>query len=245
MHILVIGAAGNDRDASRGQLPAVENILAFMAQRPGQQCYFYFIDPEHANCRGDMEKFRLYHERGIAHCMVPRNFRFATFHSDYRVGRDEEAFFIDYANLAASEFDLITSLGVNPSWSYLCPGCAGPRLNLSEAYARARTIPQYTIQGSLPVPAGLSPEYLRGIRRELESLLTYVRLLPSERGRQPPEWLMDQVGRDPGTWSVMREQAHATLAHFFNANGIADPDCTPLDQWYTLVNRALGPSGRS
>lgn len=238
LHILVIGAAGDSDDSSRGQLPSVENILEFQLRHPGRKCYFYFIDPVHIQCRSDMELFAQYHARGIAHCVVTLAFSFDTFRHRYRVGVDEEALFIDYANVASSEHDFVSRLGANANWHYLVPGCSGPRLNLENAYTRASRLPKYTIQSTAPIPAGLSPEYIRGIRQELDNILAYVRLLPAgEEHKSPPEWLVAQLGANRDVWHAAREQAYQALTAFFRINNIPDPDCTPVEKWYSLVNK--------
>lgn len=240
MHVFVIGSAGvNGQNGSSGQLPTLESIRKFMTIHPDKVCYFYFIDPRHLDVEGDLKLMGEYRKGDIPYSFVPRLFSWDTFSKEYRVEKGDHTLFIDYANYAASEYEYASRLGRNPNWHYWCPGCAGARLDPVEAYSKAIAIPHYSILGTDPLPAHSSVYYREGVMSEINSMLKYARLLPSNSSDpRPPPWLIREVGGDNETWAMMKESSHEVLANFFLANN-KDYISRPIDTWYSLVRAMI------
>ncbi len=238
-HILVIGSSECPPE-SNGQLPEVENIVSFMRENSDKQLYFYFIDPRHYDVPGDALFFQAYTEANVPYSIVPRNFKFETFSKEYKIGRDEEALFVDFANLGSSEYEFISRLGDRSNWHYYCPGCAGSQLNLSDAYQRARKIPRYTIHSDQPVPTVLSKAYRGDILKELQHLINYVRYLPAtSKDTPPPDWFRKTIGEDRDLWTEMRVSSVQILSHFFERNRMISYNCFPPDMWYALLREIV------
>jgi len=243
-HVFVIGSAGFDSyegvPGSKGQLPSVDNLQEFMSIRAidsktPNHCYFYFIDPRHLEVKSDVIAMQAYQNANIPFSFVNRPFSWDTFRKSYRIESNDHVLMVDYANYSTSEYEFSSRFGVRNNWHYWCPGCAGSRLDVEQAYIKARAIPSYSIHGSKPFPIKVSKDYREGVMKELNQLLIYARLLPATSSDpRPPNWILAEVGKDEDTWAIMRESAYQVLSAFFAANG-KDYTGIPVTQWYTLV----------
>lgn len=239
LHIVVIGAAGCPPD-SEGQLPLADNIIQFASMNPDKVPYFYFMDPRHWDVPNDIKTFQTYNEIGVAYCVITKNFRFDDFSTLFKIGKNDEVLFVDYANITSSEAEFITRFGERPSWNYLRPGCMGSRLDLICDYKQAQRVSHYTIHSDMPVPQYLSKEHREDLIKEISQLMGYIRYLPTDsKGLDPPQWLRNQIGDDRELWKEMYESAREVIVHFFEQNNMTTYNKFQIQNWDKLLKEIV------
>jgi len=241
LHVLIIGSASNDK--SLGQIPDVETTTNFIAAHPTLTVYLYFIDPNHRLREEDLTKFSQLMDAGIPLTTIYLKFEAEKLSSNYKIFPEDYVLLIDYAGIATCEQEWVDKVGNKKQWYFWTPGCAGKSLDLAEAWRSAHSWAPYTIHSNKAVPDSLSKEHGKYLLTQLDKLLLYSRVLPSdEKDPEPPLWLQESdpaiTGGDRQTLICIRKSAESVLYDFMMSNGVDMWKESPK-QWATIVRRIL------
>ena len=233
-HVFIIGSASNH--SSPGQLPTAENIVKFYEEIK-MPYYIYCIDPNHKNNHKDMEKFVMYENANIPFAILPESFAFEKFQKEYKILKEDQALLVDFANLAESEYDFMKKLGNDKNLFYSTPGCAGKQLDILPTYNKAKSIPKYTIESSVPVPENLSTTYRQSLKVELGDIIALARLLPN-----PPPWMKEKYNHikeaDNETLLAIRDSSFDILKNFFQLNN-QNINNVDSKEWYQSIKTIM------
>lgn len=223
-HVFVIGAASNS--SSPGQLPDVKNLISFSDDHSDLQCYWYFIDPSHTDNKKDSEQFAEYTAHNIPFTVVDggdhKNFSVETFFAGYKVLPSDNALFVDYSGQFECEYDMSMRLGQR--FLYSVPGCYGIQLDMNKTFRDATELVKYNIFSDDPVPEDMTYKNRMGVKRDIDKLIVFVRMLPLiASDPDPPKWLLDQypvIGDTRENWYLYRTETEDKLNDWFLTNEI-------------------------
>lgn len=241
LHVLIIGSASND--SSPGQIPDVETIANFITAHPKLTVYLYFIDPNHRLRGEDLAKFSQLMDAGISLTMICLKFEASQLSSAYKIFPEDYLLLVDYAGIATCEQEWAELTGQKKQWYFWVPGCFGESFNLTNAWRSAHSWIPHTIYSKNAIPAELSKSHKQYLLVELDKLLLYSRVLPSdEKDPDPPLWLQEKdsaiTGSDRSTLISIRKSAESVLYDFMSNNEINMWE-NPPKQWATIVRRIL------
>ncbi len=234
-HILIIGSAGNFD--SKGQLPLVSSIKTFIESNHNKCCYFYFIDPNHFECDNDMKLMTTYYNAKINFSFINRNFSFDTFQKEYLINNNDEALFIDCANIVSSEYEFVNRLGNNTKWYYYCYGCNSPQINLMDIYNKAKVIPHYTIYSETKVPRNISKNYRVDILNDLQPYLSVIKYLTLDK-ENIPQWIKTRFGNEQN-YDILLENSYNIVINLFEHNDIIDYNSIDVSKWSDIARKII------
>ena len=144
-HVFIIGSSANlsNKDNfTEGQMPYESNLIDFINNTVQKNFKFYFIDPNHLDNSMDSQFFGQYDLHKIPFTIVYNKFNLDTFISEYSIGENDFAFFIDCSGeLTHSEYDFFTRYVDYDKWFFITYKSYN-RINLILGLQTAKQIPR-------------------------------------------------------------------------------------------------------